>query len=266
MLFNPISEILSCVWSLLQTNFITALAGAGAGALGAQFITEKIKNKESLLKEIRNVNSAISLANHMCLYFFAVKSNGTKTVYEIYFKDRNAFIENLSKGKTIGDFDYIRECTLIPEPQVHIKNLRKLVFNHITLGEKAVSAFVFLDESIKLFSTSLNGRNKLIENYLIRFKNFSDDESDEETMNYFGLEHNGNLNVLHLSFVEQMKIRNDDCLFLIILLIAELTKHGKTLVNKYKGEVPEIFEPNYPEAFRKGLIPYDKRYENWRFK
>lgn len=265
MLVNPISETLSVIWPLLQTNFITALAGAGAGALGAQFITEKIKNKESLLKEIRNVNSAISIANHMCLLFLGTKHGNSKPIYEEFFRDRNILIQILESGQAIEIFDYQRDCTFIPVPQVHFKSLRKILFNQLSLDEKAVTAYVYLEQSFKSFSLALNKRNKITDDYLLRFKKLSLDGKNEETMNYFGLEHNGSQNKLHLDFVKRIMLRNNDCIFLVLFLIGELIKHGKYLNKKYGEDAPEIFEPNFSDAIRMNLIPFEKRYENWEF-
>ena len=88
-----------------------------------------------------------------------------------FLKTRQNFVEFLNHGQEIRDFDYFRDCGLILEPQVNIENLQKLIFNNLSLDQKAVSAFVFLEESIKLFSTSLSGRNKITEMHLLNYKN-----------------------------------------------------------------------------------------------
>ena len=171
MIFNQISEVYSFFKTLLESNFITALVGAGAGAIGAQFLAQKITTRELLIKEIRNVNSAISTTTHICFSFLAIKANATRVMHEKFFKDRQNFVEFLNHGQEIRDFDYFRDCGLILEPQVNIENLQKLIFNNLSLDQKAVSAFVFLEESIKLFSTSLSGRNKITEMHLLNYKN-----------------------------------------------------------------------------------------------
>jgi hypothetical protein len=66
------------LWKVANTNFmmafLTALAGAAAGAYGAQFIVERSERKRRMLEEIRSTNAAIMVAFAILNTYCSVKN------------------------------------------------------------------------------------------------------------------------------------------------------------------------------------------------
>jgi len=75
-------------WGLLNSNFSTALAGAAAGAYGAQFIAERNERQRRLLREIRSTNAAIIVAFSITNMFYALKRQYVKELKERFEKQK----------------------------------------------------------------------------------------------------------------------------------------------------------------------------------
>ncbi len=79
----------------LNSNFITALAGAGAGAWAGAYAAQKIaartKLKEELTKEISSATAAFNLATMICNVCLGLKGQHINGMYKTYEQKRSEF-------------------------------------------------------------------------------------------------------------------------------------------------------------------------------
>ena len=90
------------LWDFANTTFFSSLSGAFAGAYGGQLIVEKIKNRETLLTEIRNTNAAIMMAFDICNSYVSLKKQYVKALKETFAKQRqdlNKYHADLKSGQ-----------------------------------------------------------------------------------------------------------------------------------------------------------------------
>jgi hypothetical protein len=105
------ASIANWIWGLLNSNFSTALAGAAAGALGAQLIAERAARKHRLLEEIRSTNAAINSAFHIMNVVCTTKAQLIGPMMEKYTAQRErhkAFVSaigNLTAARRTYNFD-----------------------------------------------------------------------------------------------------------------------------------------------------------------
>ncbi len=251
---------------ILNKDFILPLLGTGLGAFfgasGAQTVIENLKNKELALKEIKNVNAAIAILTHINKYLFVTKSF-VKPTHKEYFTQRKSFLNWINAGKNIDDFDFVRLCPIIGEPQIDTVNLRSILFNNLSLNEKAIYDFTVIEESIRLLNETIKENNKLTENYLSEHKKFTDQERIIDVANYFGTTIDGNRNLSNHNVVQYLLIRNDDAIYFCMSLLSKLIKHGRSLKTNYDGQSPEIYEPNFRDEIN--LIPFGSKYDNYKY-
>src|SRR5690349_5606621 len=78
--------------SVFFTSVVGALAGAFAGAYGGQLIVERGKARDQLLAEIRNTNSAITIAFSVCNTLLSLKGQHLKRLKEEYDDQRREVV------------------------------------------------------------------------------------------------------------------------------------------------------------------------------
>jgi hypothetical protein len=85
----------------LNSNFVTALigsgAGAGVGAWVAQRIVARGKERDELVAEIRNTNAATVVALGICNTFLAIKKQHVKRLKETFDKQKADYLARVHK-------------------------------------------------------------------------------------------------------------------------------------------------------------------------
>lgn len=81
-------EILQKAAAFLNSNFTAALAGAFGGALAAQRIGDRSKQRDALLQEIRSTNAAIMVTFTICNTGIVFKKQHVKDIYETYISKK----------------------------------------------------------------------------------------------------------------------------------------------------------------------------------
>ena len=94
--------------AILNSNFTAALAGAFAGAMAAQRIGDRSKQRDILLREIRSTNAAIVVSLTICNAGLALKKQFIKDIHETY----------TTKKKELEEFQKQRMAGLIESPRV----------------------------------------------------------------------------------------------------------------------------------------------------
>jgi hypothetical protein len=85
--------------SVFFTAIAGSFAGAFAGARAAQLIAEKTRNKEEMLREIRNTNSATMLAFGICNSLISAKKQHIKSLKDGFDQHKISAKEALIKQK-----------------------------------------------------------------------------------------------------------------------------------------------------------------------
>jgi hypothetical protein len=94
------------------TAIVGSMAGAGAGAYGAQWIVARGKQRDELLTEIRNTNATIMVAVGICNTFLGIKRQNVKPLKDFYDAQRAAYHEH-AKTDFVAD---LRSLYLPPFP------------------------------------------------------------------------------------------------------------------------------------------------------
>jgi nitrogen regulatory protein PII-like uncharacterized protein len=253
----------SPIWDFLNQEFTKAfvgsLAGAGAGAWAAQYIVEKSRVREELLKEIRNTNAAITLVFGVANTFLNVKMQHVQAMYENFNKDREAALE-AKKKFTPGDkkqFRFTADIRFQNPPKVPLPQLQKLVFENIDAPTRAISLIESLDRSVDTLNSFLLMRNGLIEEF--KHTGLNPDA-------YFGFKVGDMIDERYASTIKAIYDSTDECIYFSKLLSEDLTRHG----NKLKARVPRRFfgtTPNIVTAdFSKAqaYIPSASKFPTWQ--
>jgi len=265
--FNLVTSLVDWTWQLLNSNFLTALAGAFAGACGAAWIADRKERKRRLLEEIRSTNAAIMLAFNITNSYCGLKKQHVKRLKDNFDSQRSAR-ETFQLEKKQGsipsqkpfkfELDFI---TLLPV-QTPIEVLKKLLFEKISMTGQPTALVATLSQCIDGLNTALELRNNIIE--ACKASTLS---HDERASIYFGLPTaNGDIDNNYPSYVDAISIQTDDCIFFSKLLGEDLNVHGQKLAKSFGREAPQIHKFDFSIAEQEGLIPDAGLYADWTSK
>lgn len=263
-LIDTISQFVSA--SLLMTIFGT-LAAAFAGSYGAQYSINKKQNKDALLSEIRNTNSAIMAAFNISNTCLSLKTQHVKSLKE-GFESQKSELEQFKKGMKNGttglgkQFEFRANLQSLPPLSVPIDILEKQMFEKISARGRALGLTITLASTIQSLNRSINHRNTLIE--WIK-ENVSMDEHGRLAQLYFGLPNNeGHIDSNYPDSIDSIYSLTDDCIFFSKLLCADLNSHGTKLKESLGDKLIVITEPNFEKAETIGLMPNEENYDDWK--
>lgn len=245
------------IWAFLNSVFITAIvgsmAGAGAGAYGAQWIVARGRQREELLTEIRNTNATIMIAVGLCNSFLGIKRQNVKPLKDLYDAQKAAYHDH---AKT----DFVADLRSLYLPPFPLEILRQQAFDKLSLSGRPLLLINALGETIHGLNTSINARNDLIASYK--------QNSTFSTELYFGLRQDSVrvINQEYPASIEMIYRHTDDGIFFSHLLSTDLFAHGKQLANRFKTIVgqgaPDILnKPDFTEV--SDLMPTIDNYVNW---
>lgn len=251
--------------SVFFTAIAGSLAGAFAGAYGAQRIAEKGKNRDELLKEIRNTNAAIMVVFGVCNSLLSVKKQHVKSLKETFESQKAALLDFQNK-RQLGQisrekkFEFKADLQTLSLPKLPIDILQTQVFEKLSLMGRPLGLATTLSQTVHSLSTSLEKRNQLIESYKLVNPPFS-------AALYFGLENDGQINQDYPSVIDAIYNQTDDGIFFSQLLCKDLVEHGDQIAAKFKKKygkgAPTISHPDFAKAEELGLLPEEKNYSDW---
>lgn len=268
-----LTNFAGCIWSLANTTFATAvigsLAGAFAGAYGAQRIAERSKTKELLLAEIRNTNAAIMVASVVFSFFYGLKKQHVKSLKDTFDQQIRAFNDSiiLSQQGTLSKdkgFEFMADFQSLPPVLTPTTALQTLVFEKISLNGRPLSLAVTLTQVAHSVDELIQKRNHLIESYKV------DSSMSQEKMlqKYFGRpDRNGNTDSSYPDSISGIYDHTNDCIFFSKLLYQDLNDHGEELRKKYTKtfgkDAPKINKIDFSEVEKEDFLPDIKNYQNW---
>ncbi len=263
------AEYWPTVASFLNSNFTAALAGALGGALAAQRIGDRAKQRDEILHEIRSTNAAIVMAFAIFNAGLSLKRQYIKDLYETYTakkEELKKFQERRAAGLQDPNLPFSLQTDFrsLHMPVVPIDLLRNVMFESISATGRTLTAVTTLDSVIAELSNIIQKRNDLIE----RFRQIDPTQNDLIPSLYFGLPYaEGHLSTEYPDTVEALYRLTDDIIFFSELMCNDLMSHGNRILDQYK-KIAKIKKENirtidFTGAHREGNMPNAADYSDW---
>lgn len=258
---TAIAAVISWIVGVANSNFTTALAGAAAGAYGAQWITEKTQSKRRILEEIRSTNAAIMVAFGIVNTFCGLKRQHVARLSANFSTQRKQLLE-FQKRRALGllapgeIFEFQADFQTLQLPPSPIDTLQKLLYEKISVTGRPLALVNTLAQTIGSLDGSLKLRNSVIETCKAQSRS-----NDALVRLYFGLpDQRGHRDENYPHSVEAIATHTDDCIFFSKLILEDLVRHGEKLRPKMGSDAPKIHQPDFSKAIALKLIPDESQY------
>ena len=245
---------LSSAWSVFNSNFWAALAGAFAGAVAASKFAARQEKRDDLVRIINETNAAISIAYSACEAYLAHKVRLIDPLMKCYQDDAAAYARPRSdehQGSPHVTLDRIESNVGL----VQSGALQELIFR-IPSTTDIIRLVAVLAHSNSILNGDLSQRNDLI--HAMRLM-----DEDKRTSLYFGIvTKNGFADKTYPNLVNSVSELTNDCIFFSWLICELLCAEGREMRKNH-----EWLPPTVPINFRKqvldGLIPTPRQYPVW---
>lgn len=269
----PVIEVLlGCLGEWLSSNFAIAfiggLTGAFGGALGAQRIVERSRQREEWLRELRNTNAATMVAFSICNAALAVKRQHAEPLRSGFHRARDDLLKfqaEQASGQRQGNAKYHVQLDLkvFPAPAAPMETLKDLVFQKLSAVGRPLALVSVLEQSLAGVRDAVAKREELVQKFATGVI------PEHLTAHfYFGLKlPNGHLNQEHADLVEGIYSYVDDIAFFSALLCEDLMQHGKqlhsALPKRLRKGAPKVSKVDFSGPKESGLMPPESQYTDW---
>lgn len=271
--YAELSTLAPPLWENIKgfanSSFTTSLAGAFAGAIAAQRISEKGKYREELVKEFHQTNAVLSLAAAAASLALALKKQHIKALSDSYDDDLKKFEEYKAKirGGQIPPntpFELYPNLLYLEEISPPIATIQDIVLSRLSSVGRTISAVTALADAVKNLNSALSKRNEL----LSAFKNHQFPKGADFEHMYLGLPYaETHKNQEYGGAIKGISLYTDDMIFFSIKLCEDLRDHGEILKKRYKSRLrgipPRITTVNFEKPRQAGLVPKDEDYKDW---
>lgn len=257
------------VAGFLNSNFTAALAGALGGALAAQRIGDRAKQRDALLQEIRSTNAAIMVTFTICNAGLALKKQFVKEIYETYTAKKvelKEFQRRCAAGQQHPDrpFEFQADFRTLQMPAVPADVLRTQVYESISASGRPLALVAALVGAIASLADTIQKRNTLIE----RFRELGPAGTDRLPAFYFGLPYGpGHVSTEFSDTIDSLRSLTDDVIFFSELLGKDLMTHGNRILDQYRNvakvKKEKISSVDFTEPRKQGLMPDAANYADW---
>ena len=257
------------VAAFLNSNFTAALAGAFAGALAAQRIGDRAKQRDTLLQEIRSTNAAIVISFTICNAGLSLKKQFVKDIYKTYITKKfelEEFQRRRAASQQSPDlpFEFQADFRTLQMPLVPIDVLRTQVYDSISATGRPLALVAALTGAVASLADTIQKRNALIE----RFRGLGPAGEAHLPAFYFGLPYGpGHVSTEFSDTVESLHSLTDDVIFFSELLGKDLVAHGNSILEQYRNvakvKKEKISSVDLTEAREQGLMPDATNYNDW---
>lgn len=266
---HPTLSLLNQIFgSTFAISFISALAGAAGGALGAQRVIERAKRKDDLLKELRNTNAAIMVAFTITNTTLGLKKQLVKPMQDKFNADRAAFTQYQSErknGMRQGNAPHGFQAdlqTFLP-PAIPTETLKTLVYDRISAHGKPLGLVSLVEGAAVGLAKSIDERRRLIAE--LKSALLTD---TEWAYRYFGERSpTGQTHREYADLVEVIGSYTNDLLYFSVAMASELVKHGEAIrsafVDTYGKGAPNVSSPDFSGPRKSGLFPPESDYSSW---
>lgn len=260
---STFSGIFNSSWSLLNSNFSAALAGALCGALGAHLIAQRSSRRQQLLDEIRSVKATIMLLHGMVNSLFGLKEQLVNPLVENYNAQKKAHVshaDSVKRGLIAPDHPFHYELdfqTIRPIP-TPISEIQNRIFRELSLPTARPYAMTTtLILCIDNLRSTLETRNDFIDK--MREVNLA---HNLRAAKYFGFRDQfGNIDLTYAHCIKAISDHMNDSIFFSIQLADDLWQHGQTLTKRFGRSAPTIHKMDFEKSNK--LMPDAKEYQQW---
>lgn len=260
------------LWSFLNANFTIAfvggLTGAIGGALGAQYISERMKRREEKIREIRSTNAAIMTCFSICNAVLMIKRQHVEPMRSEFARQKSELDtfkreRTASAGPNEQTYALTADFRVFPAPIVPIDTLKTLVFERISAYGRPLALVSVLEQTLTGLAQAIAYRSQIIQ----RFQS-STIPRELFAHHYFGLRQaSGETNQEYPDVVDAISSYTDDAVFFGVLLCQDLIKHGDAVRNAIAKpddiSVPRISRSDFSGPKERGLLPSDENYADW---
>lgn len=271
-MLNPLASLADFFGTVFNSGFavaaVGALAGAAAGALGAQRVIERTKRRRELLDEIRDANAAIMISFSITNTTLRFKHQLIGPMCSRFNKDREAFqsfLASKSSGERQGNapFSFEAELNAFMCPALPMDTLKNLVYHRVNSYGKPLELMAQVENAAAGLAHSIAKRDNLAETIKL--------ESNDEAWayRYFGIRNpEGNTHREYADLVAVIDEYASDLLWFSNELSSELVKYGEALrehfLSRYGRQgVPNVSSPDFSRPRASGLFPPDSAYNSW---
>ncbi|QRP65329.1 hypothetical protein I6J77_07900 [Rhodanobacter sp. FDAARGOS 1247] len=251
--------------STFISAFLSALAGAGFGAWGAQRITERSARAKDLLEALRQANAIVVLASTIANQALSLKKQHVKPLSDRYFSDReiakvtNDNLLNGAPAQTVTLQAELRKMTPLTLP---IEALKSLTFSAQLMPGRALALVSMIEQSAAELTRAVEARSEMIDN-------FHDANLPPHIFcqDYYGLERkDGNVNAMYHDTMIAVAQYTNDIAFFSAELAEELQAHGARVrekLLKLRSDVPKASTVDFSGPIASGLLPAREDYVSW---
>lgn len=254
------------LWTILNTAFVTSIAGAGLATYWGARTAEKtsINNDErrERLAELRQVNLSILVSFTVANLLLSAKKQFVLEMLAEYFGSRDKFIQDLAaargaRGAGRTTIRVMHNFHLIDVPKIPLTSLELLVFEKISAPSRVLAATVSLRQAYENLERSMGVRAELIREYTTEARPYA----------YFGIKHDGREDRRYYDTMNGIRSGTDDSIFFAKLLCEDLQAYGQKLADAYRESYhaapPPVNKIHFESAIGDGLIPFVDEYKSW---
>jgi hypothetical protein len=254
--------------SAFTTSLVGALAGAYAGARAAQIITERSKERDALVSQIKSTNAATMVCFSAFNAGVALKKQHVQSMHDAFEaakKQLQEFKSQRASGQRQGNTEYVflADMRTFQSPSAPIETLKDLVFNKISAYGRPLALVSVLEQSFAGLREAIAKCDALIQ----RFSNAS---IPKELFHcyYFGSRlPSGDTNQEFPDLVAAIHSYVDDIVFFGSLLCADLIAHGhrvhEAFTKKFGTGAPKVSTIDFTGPRESKLIPPNEQYKGW---
>lgn len=251
-----------------NSAFVTALVGSLAGAFGgawaAQRIAERAKQRDEILREIRNTNAAMALAISITNTFLGMKKQHVKRLYEEFQATKSRVEKAIQENKGCSPpavVHFRADLETLPPIVTPIKQLQDAIADKVSLEPGPSMLLHILSNSISAFNNSIETRNELI-------KQWKGKLSEPELVPlYFGFPNKGHVDQTYPSVIDAIHTYTNDAIAFSKMLGELLNQHGKRqqmeFAKRFKGPIPKVSSFDLSQA--KDMLPAEEDYADWQW-
>jgi hypothetical protein len=243
---------------------LAAFIGTYFGATTAQNIALKSKKKEDLLKDIKHLNAAITVAYCVCNNFLNLKAQhiqGIKANYDTLRQEWLAHLDGLANGV---ETPFRRSIELGSLAELNIPNeaLQQFALEKITLSSRPLAAVLFTINSGIELNQVIKVRNEYLEQ---RKRNPPTGRAAFDT--YLGTSIDGtNVDETYRNLTDSLSSKVDEGIFFSHLLCKDLAAMCVPLMDAYAKEFKQTLtasKTDFTATAAAGLIPKDEEFKDW---
>jgi hypothetical protein len=250
--------------SFLESNFITALAGAFCGAWAAQKSAEKDNHKRRIIDEIRNTNAATMASFGIANAYIGLKKQHVRNLlsdYQKQTKERENFIaaQQAKKIPLETPFHYEANFHTIYSVHTSIDTLQSILFEKLSVSGHPIALVMALKQSIDNVNSSIEARNAFIKEC-----QSGAISNHEIACAYFGvMNQNRRVDQRYPTSLNAISFSTDECIFFSTQLCAALEEHAKELKEQFGKKSPKIVKIDFSKSKDADLLPAEDDFKDW---